>query len=82
MKRTINNLTVKEWFSEREAATYTGMSVKALQRLRYNGRVTFGVKRDGRSITYRKRDLDVLMEKNFRFYAASPIDANEGRFRT
>ncbi len=69
---------VKEWFNEREASIYTGISVDTLKKMRYAGKVRYGVKSDGRSVTYRRADLDQAMESNYSFYEALPIDTNAG----
>ena len=73
---------VKEWFSEREASTYTGMSVEALKKMRYAGKVRYGIKSDGRSVTYRRIDLDKAMEANYTFYDALPVDPNANILKT
>ena len=73
---------VKEWFSEREASTYTGISVEALKKMRYAGKVRYGIKSDGRSVTYRRVDLDKAMEANYTFYDALPVDPNANILKT
>lgn len=66
----------KEWYSEREAAIYTGVSVETLKRMRNAGSVRYGVRRNGRGITYRRGDLDRVMEREFQFNEALPVDPN------
>lgn len=66
----------KEWYSEREAAVYTGVSVETLKRMRNAGVVRYGVRREGRGITYRRGDLDRAMEREFQFNEALPVDPN------
>ncbi|PNE26278.1 hypothetical protein BHU11_07930 [Tannerella sp. oral taxon 808] len=66
----------KEWYSEREAAVYTGVSVETLKRMRAAGVVRYGVRRAGRGITYRRGDLDRAMEREFQFNEALPVDPN------
>lgn len=73
--------SVKEWFCEKEAAVYLGMPVDSLKRMRYKGQIRFGQRRGGKSITYKRADLDKAIEDNFSFYDAVPVDANAGRFR-
>lgn len=68
----------KEWYSEQEAAIYTGVSTETLKRMRYAGVVRYGVRRDGRGITYRRGDLDRAMEREFVFNEALPVDPNAG----
>lgn len=67
---------MKEWFNEREAAVYTGVSVETLKRMRYGGKIRYGVKHDGRGVTYRRSDLDRAMENLHRFYDELPADPN------
>ena len=73
--------TVKEWFSEREASTYTGIPVESLKRLRYNRDITYRVNRDGKRIAYSRKDLDEAMERNYVTYTATPEDHNKNRFK-
>ena len=68
----------KEWYSEREAAIYTGVSVETLKRMRQAGVVRYGVRMGGRGITYRRADLDRAMEREFQFNEALPEDPNAG----
>ncbi len=74
------NPPVKSWFSENEAAVYCGVSLSELRRFRNAGRVRYGVKKGGRSITYSMTDLDAFMASNFSFYEAVPLDNTTLRF--
>lgn len=65
---------VKAWFSEDEAAVYTGLSISELRRFRNDGRVRYGVKKGGKKILYNIDDLDKFIRSNFSFYEAVPLD--------
>lgn len=69
-------IPVKEWFCEKEAAIYLGMPVYSLKMMRYEGKIRFGQRRGGKSITYKRADLDRAMENNYVFYEAVPADVN------
>ena len=75
-ERRLAAAVAKEWYSEREAAVYTGVSVDTLKRMRNAGVVRYGVRREGRGITYRRGDLDRAMEREFLFNEALPVDPN------
>lgn len=75
-----NLVPVKEWFSEKEASVYLGIPVFTLKMMRYEGKIRFGQRRGGKSITYRRADLDTAMENNFIFYDAVPFDPYAGVF--
>lgn len=75
-ERRLAAAVAKEWYSEREAAVYTGVSVDTLKRMRNAGVVRYGVRREGRGITYRRGDLDRAMEREFRFADPLPVDPN------
>ena len=44
--------------------------------MRNAGSVRYGVRRNGRGIIYRRGDLDRVMEREFQFNEALPVDPN------
>lgn len=50
-------------FTERDAAEYTGLSVRTLQHRRFERREPPYLK-IGRSVRYRREDLDAFLEKH------------------
>jgi hypothetical protein len=57
-------------YSEKEAAVALGVSVKELQRERSANRITYHVKKEGKKILYRQKDLDDYVNRNYRTYNA------------
>lgn len=58
----------KQWYSNTQAAIYTGFSKKHLENARKEGKLTFHQQRDGNlpRIYYEKQHLDEWMERSFK----------------
>jgi len=57
------NVMIRDWMNEREAAKYLGCSPDTLNRERCQKRLCIPYFRFGRHIRYRRRELDAWLEK-------------------
>lgn len=62
MKQTVVTSVDKVWLSNKEAQTYLGVGMDFFKSLRASGQLSFF--KVGRTVFYRKRDIDRLIEKN------------------
>lgn len=67
-------METKRWFSESEAAEYTGVPKNTLRKERYARKIRYGVRKNGRSIIYDRKDLDEYILNQNKFYKAAPAD--------
>ena len=60
-------------YSEKEAASAIGISIKELQRQRDGRNITFLVKKEGKKILYRTKDIEDYLKSNYTEYKADQI---------